>query len=97
MTDSAEPVVIHNLDRSRFEVQLEGDTAVLNYQRSDDTIIYTYAGVPRAFRGRGIASKMAHEAMEYAQREGLTVEARCSFVADYVRRHPEYHAITQGF
>jgi hypothetical protein len=89
--------IIHNENRNRFEIHLEDDIAVLNYQRSNNTIIYTYAGVPPAFRGRGIASKLAKAGMEYAKEQGFTVEARCSFVAAYVRRHPEYHGITRGY
>jgi uncharacterized protein len=95
--DSETIVVVNNSEKHRFEVLLGDEVAMIQYQRSDGIISYTHAEVPKAFEGRGIATKMAFTAMEYARENGLKVRALCPFVADYVHKHPEYHSITQGY
>ena len=87
-----------NLEASRFEIALDDDAvAILEYKIAGRNIIFTHTEVPVGFEGQGIAGKLAHVAMEYARSEGYKVQALCPFVAAYVRRHPEYHAITWGY
>ncbi|MGY3482402.1 putative GNAT family acetyltransferase [Bradyrhizobium sp. USDA 4011] len=45
---------------------------------------------PRALRGRGIASELVKGALELIRADGHKVIAGCSFVVDYLDKHPEY-------
>jgi len=92
-----EITVIRNADENRFEVTLGEEIALIDYNIAGKNIIYTHTEVPVGHEGKGIAKKMAYEAMEYARREGLKVQALCPFVKKYVIKHPEYHDITWGF
>lgn len=85
--------VKHNQAASRFEIRLEDQRAVLDYQRRGATLVLTHTGVPPAFEGRGVGSALVRAGLEYARAHGLTVVPTCSFVAAYVRRHPEYQDV----
>ena len=43
-----------------------------------------------ACEGRGFGSKLVHDALDDARRQGLAIVPLCSFVAHYVERHPEF-------
>jgi uncharacterized protein len=97
MTNAHDLTVIHNDAAKRFEVHVEKQTAIMEYMRAGNYIIFTHTEVPENLEGRGIAGKMAHTALEYAKEAGLRVQALCPFVASYVANHPEYQAITLGY
>ena len=75
----------------RFELDVDGHTAVAYYQRDGGVITFTHTEVPAALRGQGIASRLMHGVLETARAEGLKVVPRCSFVAAYLNRHPEFN------
>ncbi len=86
-------IVEHNQTNERFEAKLDDQLAVVEYQRQDNTLIFTHTEVPSKFRGQGIADKLAQSALEYARAHHLTVVPRCSYMLAYIRRHPEYKAL----
>jgi len=86
MTD----IVRDNPARNRFELQTAAGLALANYRRDDMTITITHTEVPRAVEGRGIGSKLVKGMLDQIRQEGRKVVPRCSFVAAYIGRHPEY-------
>ena len=82
--------VIHHPEEQRFTLEVEGHTAVLEYTRRGDTLVFTHTGVPPAIGGRGIGSQLARAGLEYARQQGCRVRALCWFVNGYLERHPEY-------
>jgi predicted GNAT family acetyltransferase len=86
-------VVVNNTDESRFEVQVDEYTAVIDYYRRGNNIVFTHTGVPDPLGGQGLAGKMAKTALEYAKAEGLKVVPQCPFVRAYIRRHAEYQQL----
>ena len=78
-----------NRDQNRFELETEGGLAFANYRRTPSAVIITHTETPRALRGRGIASELVKGALELIRGEGRKAAAGCSFVADYLRDHPE--------
>lgn len=85
--------VTNNPSEGRFEAREEGRLAVVEYERLEDSIVFTHTLVPKALRGRGIAEEMARAALEYAREHRLGVVALCPFVAGYIGRHPEYRPL----
>lgn len=83
-------MVRDNKERSRFELDVDGDTAFANYRLTPAAVIITHTETPRALRGQGIASRLVEGALELIRADGHKVIAACGFVADYLRRHPEY-------
>ena len=83
--------ILNNENAQRFEVQADGSTAVLTYQRMGRSLILNHIEVPTALEGRGIASHLARTALELARMEHLEVVPVCPYIAGYLRKHPEYH------
>ena len=79
-----------NKAQSRFELDVEGGPAFANYRLTPSAVVITHTETPRALRGRGIASELVHGALQLIRADGLKVIAGCGFVADYLRKHPEF-------
>jgi predicted GNAT family acetyltransferase len=79
-----------NKAQSRFELDVEGAVAFANYRLTPSAVIITHTETPRALRGRGIASELVEGALELIRADRRKVVAGCSFVVDYLRKHPEY-------
>jgi predicted GNAT family acetyltransferase len=86
------PASLHdNLKLSRFEMDDDGVLAVANYRLTDRLMTFTHTEVPPQARGHGVASRLIAGALETARARGLKVVAQCSFVRDFLGKHPEYH------
>ncbi|MBV9561509.1 MAG: N-acetyltransferase [Bradyrhizobium sp.] len=88
------PAVRDNKLQQRFELDVEGGLAFANYRLTADSVIITHTETPRALRGRGIASELVKGVLELIRADGRRVIAGCSFVADYLAKHPEYADLT---
>jgi uncharacterized protein len=80
--------VVDNRDARRFELTMDGQTAVLVYERAPDSLVLVHTEVPPSLRGRHIADALANAALDTAKVEGLRVVAVCPFVRAYLRKHP---------
>jgi len=81
--------VTDNPALSRFELAVDGQTAVLTYERSPDAVKLIHTEVPEPYRGRGYGEMLVKAALAHARAEGLRVVAVCPFVRAYLRKHPE--------
>jgi uncharacterized protein len=81
--------VVHNAAQSRFEIALGNETAVCDYQIDGATMVLPHTWVPPAYEGRGIAAALVDAALDHARRSGMRVRPLCSYVAQYMRRHPD--------
>jgi len=79
-----------NAPLSRFELQLDSAVAVLDYTRRGQVLALNHAGVPAAVEGRGIGSSLVAGALALIRSRGERIVPHCSFVAAYLRRHPEF-------
>ena len=82
--------VTHNEAENRFEIWIDHQLSKLDYNIHDNTIVMMHVGVYPDHRGRGIAGKLTHVALEYAKEKNLRVIPMCSYVAAYIRKHPQY-------
>ena len=83
-------MVKNNSFENRFEVDVDGALALLEYKLRDDTITFLHTEVPEKAEGKGIGGQLAKAGLEYARENHLKVAPLCSFVAGYIKRHPEY-------
>jgi uncharacterized protein len=81
--------VHHNVAASRFEVVLDGHTSICDYRLQAGLMVMNHTVVPPELGGRGIAAAMVEAALAWARAEGLRVVPQCSYVAAYMKRHPE--------
>ena len=85
--------VVNNTKDLRFEVNLNGEYASIEYRYYKKDIAFMHTTVPEAFRGKGIAVAMVVEALEFAKNEHRKIMLYCPFVSKYVKEHPEYHVL----
>ena len=86
------PASLHdNPSLSRFEMDYDGILAVANYRLVGNVITFTHTEVPPPARGHGLASQLIAGALDAVRARGFKVVAHCSFVQDFLAKHPEYH------
>lgn len=91
------PVVVHRPEMQAFVLAAVADnaeagaaaTAVCAYRRQGDTLVLHHTEVPPALQGQGLAAVLVQAALDWARAERLQVRPVCSYVAAYMRRHPE--------
>lgn len=88
--------VSHNVARTRFEAAPQGELATCDYRRQGDVLVLHHTEVPHALQGQGVAADMVRAALDFARSQGLRVRPTCSYVASYMRRHPETLDLLEG-
>lgn len=91
MNTSSPAAIVHRPQASRFEQELPGGLAMCVYRHDGERLLITHTEVPPAHEGRGIAAALVRATLDWARAEGLRVRPLCSYVAAYMRRHPETH------
>ena len=78
-------------DERRFVITVDGETAgVATYRLRGDVITFIHTEVSPPFGGRGLAARLAADALDDARRRGLRVVPSCPFIARYIQEHPAY-------
>lgn len=79
-------IIVNNLEETRFQAVVGRHLALLEYKINQGVFQIDYLYVPAAYRERGIAGQLMEAALDYAQREGLRVNAICSYARAYIAR-----------
>jgi predicted GNAT family acetyltransferase len=74
----------------RYEMDVDGSVAFVEYRRDGDRLVLLHTEVPDALSGRGIGSMIARAVLDSARSSGELVVPRCEFIAGFIVRHPEY-------
>ena len=82
-----------NIEKKRFETEVENKIALIEYIRAEDKMYLTHTEVPKALEGKGIASSMTKQVLQQIKDENLKLVPLCPFIASYIRRHPEWKEI----
>ncbi len=85
--------VINNEIELQFEIHAADEVAYLEYRFYKKDIALMHTVVPDSLSGKGMASALAHHALEWAKEHGKPVMVYCPFVAAYLKRHPEYNGL----
>ena len=88
-----EHILSENKEKKRFEANIEGKTAIIEYIRTKDKMYLTHTEVPKELEGKGIASEMVKEVLKRIEEEGVKLVPLCPFVAGYIKKHPEYKTL----
>ncbi len=82
-----------NTAEERYEFDLDGDIAVIEYIKDPEVITLTHTFVPQNHQGQGIAAELTEAVLADARDKGLRVIPQCSYVAQYIFSHPEWEEI----
>lgn len=85
----------HNSEDQRYEARIDGELAgFAAYELTDRAVVFTHTVVHDAFEGQGVGSAMARFALDDVRAgtdgAGRRVVAKCSFMAGWIDKHPEY-------
>ena len=81
--------VTDNKDRSRFELDENGQTAFANYQRNGLHVVIPHVEAPPALRGSGTAGRLMEGIVGLARADGFKITPTCSYAAIWFRRHQD--------
>jgi predicted GNAT family acetyltransferase len=96
MSTDLDGLVVRNDEKAQqFRLEVDGQVALIQYARSNGTILFSHTEVPPALEGKGLAAKLARTALEYARDHKLAVVPRCQYVASYIRKHPEFEPLVK--
>jgi predicted GNAT family acetyltransferase len=88
MTTDAE--IRDNREAKRYELEVDGQTAVVIYNPVAGGLLITETIVPIPLEGRGIASRLAKHVLADLRARELLILPTCTFFAGYLKKHPEY-------
>ncbi|MBV2209065.1 MAG: N-acetyltransferase [Thermomonas sp.] len=85
--------ISHNLAEHRFQTEVDGVLAYVEYVPVAGGFTITHTIVPKAIGGRGIAGALVKAALEYAQTQNFKVVPECEYADVWMKRHPEFDAL----
>jgi predicted GNAT family acetyltransferase len=84
----------HEPGAARFVADIGAATAYLTYRELGRRVLdLDHTFVPEPLRGRGIASRLTAQALQYAQDNGYRIVPSCPFVARYIAGHARYRRL----
>ena len=83
-----ERMVRDNRAARRFELLVDGELAVLQYERGPDSLVLVHTEVPPKLRGRHLGDVLVRAGLDAAREEGRRVVPVCPFVRHYLAKHP---------
>ena len=88
--------VVENVEQNRFELTLDGGTALVAYRRDGERLVLVHTEVPSQFAGQGIGSKLAKGVFELIRASGRKAVVRCEFLKGWIAKHHEYDDVIDG-
>lgn len=84
--------LINNKEEHRYEYIVGNDHPHIAYQIRGKDIYLTHTRIPETLRGKGLGTKLVEDVLEDIEKQGYKLVPLCSFVAGYIKRHPEWTA-----
>ena len=81
--------VIKNESTSRFELDVDGFIAFIDYKQDADIIKLIHTEVPEELGGRGVASALVEKTLVYLEEHHNSLFPYCPDVFAYIKKHPE--------
>jgi uncharacterized protein len=79
--------VSDNVGQRRFELNVDGHVAYLEYERTPNTLTLIHTEVPVEIRGRHVGDRLVESALAIGRSEGRRIIVICAFARAYMRRH----------
>ncbi len=87
--------LVKNEATNRFEMVVEGETAIIEYKEYPGKIALLHTEVSQALEGRGIATAIIEKTLNYIEKNHLKLVPLCPMVVAYLKRHPEWNRLTE--
>jgi len=77
----------------RFEMNVDGHTAIIEYKEYPGKIALIHTEVPPVLEGKGVATAIIEKTLNYIEKNNLKLIPLCPMVVGYIKRHPEWKRI----
>jgi hypothetical protein len=81
--------VVRDTAHHRLLWAQDGSEAELVYRRRGNRLFLIHTGVPEALGGKGIAGKLVQSAVDWAERDHLTLVPICAYARKWLSEHPD--------
>jgi uncharacterized protein len=86
--------VVDNRSELRYEIRVDGELAgTIRYTLAPGAITLVHTEVEPRHEGEGVGSALVKGALDDIRARDLRLRPLCPFVAEYLRRHPEYDTL----
>lgn len=82
-----------NQELNRFEMDVDAQTAILEYKRDHETIALLHTEVPESLEGMGVAAALVEKVLTKLENEGFKIIPYCPYVQSFLKRHPDWNRI----
>lgn len=80
----------NNKAKKRFELEVSGQIAFVEYILAQNKIFLTHTEVPKSLSGQGIGSNIVLQVLQNIENMDLKIVPLCPFVAQYIKNHQEW-------
>ncbi len=89
-TNTRNYTLVDNEKKKQFELDIGERIGRIEYIKTKDKIYLTHTEVPPELKGKGIATSLVKQTLEWIEDNDFTLVPLCPFVAMYIKRHPEW-------
>jgi len=82
--------LVKNDEASRFELTVDGYTAIIDYKERNKVIFLIHTESPAKLAGRGVATALIEKTLVFLAENAYTIVPLCPMVVAYIKKHPEY-------
>jgi predicted GNAT family acetyltransferase len=86
-----------NKEMHNFEFIVDNKRSFIDYVIKHDHVYLIHTEVAPELEGQGVASAMVTKTLEYIEGENRKIVPRCSYVLDYLERHPEWKRLVANY
>jgi predicted GNAT family acetyltransferase len=86
--------LVKNEQENRFEMNVEGNAAIIEYKEYPGKIALLHTEVPAALEGKGAATAIIEKTLAWLEENHFKLVPLCPFVVAYLKRHPEWNRLT---
>ncbi len=89
--------IVDNAASKRYEVEVDGQIAFIDYIPAGQNIVLSHTEVPESLEGQGVGSRLAKQVLDTIKATDQKVIVTCPFLISYIRNHREYLDIVFGY
>lgn len=90
MNDYKNNQVIKNVNKQRYEMEVEGYTAFVEYEERGNNVALVHTNVPEELRGKGIAGVLVSKTLEKVKADRKTFTPECPYIFSFVKRNQQW-------
>ncbi|RYZ99181.1 MAG: N-acetyltransferase [Sphingobacteriaceae bacterium] len=85
--------LVNNEAVHKFEIEVEGYHAFIDYLYKNDKYYLVHTQVPEQLEGKGVAGALVEKALTYIDAKNIKIVPLCSYIQGFIKHHPEWQRI----